>query len=130
MSKETEDLSLDLQYQPELAAVPRLIRLVLLCGVDDRADEIVFISIDANAEEGMRIIFVIDGAEKPLVPMHGSIFSGVVVVLCNHASVSYFAKGRVRGEVTTTRPASAWLLESDDLQKRIRLVRQKLNNAA
>jgi|GEM_PF-5697072 len=58
-----------------------------------------------------------------MVPPPARFFKPIVVVLCNYASVLYYSKGSVKDKIETKNPASTWLFESDDLQKRVVLTR-------
>jgi hypothetical protein len=114
---------IDLGYEEveNLAPVQRLVRLILRQAVLDGADRIEFRLTSESSEVAFQMTVRTGGGETNLSPCPGSLFSPCMVVICNHASVPYYAKGRVNGSIRTVNPTSKWRLESDDLAQRVLL---------
>src|SRR5437764_612042 len=102
-----------------LPPVPMLVHLILQQAVLDGADRIEFRLANESFVTGFQVTVRTGLSETQLPPSPGSLFSPCMVVLCNHAAVPYYAKGRVRGTIRTENPTSQWTLESDDLQQQI-----------
>jgi len=124
-AKEPVHEVIDFGQHHDDSPVPRLVRLILMQAIFDSAEQIRFCLEDESLKEGLRVSLLGHGAKTDLGPMHGCLYSGILVVLCNHAAVSYYAKGRVTGLITTGRPDSVWLLEADDLRKGLVLSRTR-----
>jgi hypothetical protein len=114
---------MDLGYEKarSLPPVPRLVQLILHQAVLDGADRIEFRLASESSEAGFQVTVRVGANESKLPPSAGSLFAPCMVVLCNHASVPYYAKGRVTGKLRTVNPASEWTLDSDDLQQQLSL---------
>ncbi len=123
MSEHPNSSPMDLSYDRAkcLSPVPRLVHLILQQAVLDGADQIEFRLVSESSETGFQVAVRTVTGESKLAPSPGSLFSPCMVVLCNHASVPYYAKGCVTGKITTVNPASEWRLESDDLEQRVLL---------
>ncbi len=104
-----------------LQPVQRFVNLVLFQAVCDHAESVEFSLADASSETGFRISYASKGTRVEMHPAPGHLFSPFVVVLCNYASIAYYAKGPVKGSLQTRRPDSRWIFESDDLRKHVLL---------
>lgn len=63
------------------------------------------------------MFYVVKGQKIDMSSPPARLFKPIVVMLCNCASVPYYAKGHVKGQIVTKNPDSTWLFESTDLQK-------------
>jgi len=104
----------------DLRPVAQMVHLILQQAVLDGADRIEFRLVDESSNAGFQVVVRTQVTERNLPLAPGSFFS-LIIVLCNHASVPYYAKGRVTGKMKTENPASEWVLESDDLRQRLLL---------
>ena len=123
MSERLAASPLDLSYESakNLTPVPRLVQLILQQAVLDGADRIEFRLESETSQTGFQVTVRSGAAQSKLPPSPGTLFSPCMVVLCNHAAVPYYAKGSVKGTISTANPRTTWTLESDDLQQRILL---------
>lgn len=102
-------------------AVNRLVRLILFTALSDKVEKITFRLHEPQSQTGLRVTLSNNTNKRELPGMYWGLLQPIAVVLCNYASLPYYAKGYVTGIVTTERPSSAWFLESHDLQKELLL---------
>ena len=114
-------VNLNLDDLASVQPVPRFVNLILLHAIWDDAEKIEFLLLNATSETGLRMSYTIKGTKVDMTPAPGSLFRPAVDVLCNYASIAYYAKSPSRGEIRTMRPDSHWLLESDDLENHVLL---------
>ncbi len=121
MSDATSDISLNLARNRahDLQPVPRFVSLVIRQALDDGAQTIEFSLEDSFSDKGLRIKYSGKVPNYEMAPMPGILFDPAVVVLCNYASVPYYAAGSVQGTLHTSQPDSRWRLESDNLRKHV-----------
>jgi hypothetical protein len=97
--------------------------MVLQQALGDGAQRIEFSLVEPASEKGVRIRYSGKLPHCEMEPMPANLFDPVVVVLCNYASISYYALGRVQGTLHTRLPDSSWRVESDNLKKHVVLQR-------
>lgn len=121
MSHPTNEVSLNLARNGghDLQPVPRFVSLVIRQALDDGAQRIEFSVEDPSSDKGFRIRYSGKVSNHEMVPVPGSLFDPVVVVLCNYASVPYYAAGSVQGTLHTSQPDSRWRLESNNLKQHV-----------
>jgi hypothetical protein len=121
MSNQTKDIVFDLGLSEQEGQPPALkfLGVVLSQMLRDSAERVEFSLEDSVPEARFQIWCSIKGQPYSMMPPPRHLFEPVVVALCNYASVPYYAKQSVQGRIETTNPASSWLLQSDDLQKRV-----------
>jgi hypothetical protein len=119
MSYQINDTVFDLRLLEQEGQPPttRFVAAILRQIVLDSADRVEFSLTDSLPEATFHISGSMKGRKFEMQPPPCHLFEPVVVVLCNHASVPYYAKGTVEGKIETTNPASSWLLRSEDLRK-------------
>jgi hypothetical protein len=125
MSQTTNDICLNLaaDQMRDLQPLPRFVSVILQQALHDGAERIEFSLEDPSSEKGFRIKYSGKELNYEIVPAASSLFDPAVVVLCNCASVPYYASGTVRGILQTKQPDSRWRLESDNLKKHVSLSR-------
>jgi hypothetical protein len=106
-----------------LPPIPRYISLVLHQALNDGAETVEFSLEDPSSEKGFRIRYSRKDLDYEMLPTSARLFDAAVVVLCNWASVPYYATGTVQGILQTKHPSSWWRLESDNLKKHVTLSR-------
>jgi hypothetical protein len=104
----------DKEGQPPLE---KFICVILDQMLRDSAERVELSLEDSLPEARFQIWCSIQGHPYQMMPPPRHLFEPVVVILCNYASVPYYAKGAVEGKIETTNPASSWLLQSDNLRK-------------
>ncbi len=112
-------IDLDPNTGADQAPIKRFIKLIFYQVTQDSGERLEFLLERSESEETMRIFYVAKGQIHDMVPPPASLFKPIVVLLCNCASVPYYSKGPVKGQIETRNPDSTWLFESDDLQKRV-----------
>jgi hypothetical protein len=112
-------LDLRLSEHEEQPPVEKLLGVILHQMIRDSVGRVEFSLDDSLPEARFQIWFSIQGQPYHMMPPPRHLFEPVVVVLCNHASVPYYAKGAVKGKIETRNPASSWLLHSKDLRKHV-----------
>ena len=101
----------------------RFVALLLSEAIYERAERMEFSLEDASSKTGLRIALCVHGVVKETHLSPGLLFAPVVIILCNHAGVTYWSKGKIEGSLVTTQPPSNWMLQSDDLTRAFTLVR-------
>jgi hypothetical protein len=112
-------LDLQLSEQERQQPILRFVGLVLRQMIGDSAERVEFSLEDSLPEARFHISCSINGRVFYMSPPPSHLFEPVVVILCNYASVPYYAKGAVEGKIETTNPGSSWLLQSDNLRKHV-----------
>ena len=112
-------LDLKLSEKEGQPPVEKFLAVIVAQMVRDSAERVEFSLEDSLPEARFQIWFSIQGHPYHMTPPPSHLFEPVVVILCNHASVPYYAKGAVEGRIETTNPASSWLLQSDNLRKHV-----------
>jgi len=119
MSYRTNNIVIDLSPNADAdqAPIKRFVKLIFFMATQESGERLEFGLERSEAEETMRIFYVVKGQKYDMAPPPARLFKPIVVMLCNCASVPYYSKGHVKGQIETKNPDSTWLLESDDLQK-------------
>jgi hypothetical protein len=123
MSCATNEICVDLgtDQLSALQPLPRFVNLILQMALCDGAERIEFSLVDPDSETGFHIRYSGKSLNYEVAPAPALLFGPAVVVLCNYASVPYYAAGKVEGKIHTKRPDSRWVLQSDDLKKHVSL---------
>jgi len=119
MPNKRKNTVLDLRpsEQEKLTPLLRYVGLLLHQLINASAERAELSLEESPPEAGFQIHFSVQGDRRYMAPPPRHLYKPVVNILCNYASVPYYAKGLVEGEFETAHPASSWLLQSKDLQK-------------
>jgi len=121
MSSIRNEIAVDLAADQiaDLQPLPRFVGLILMQALRDGADRIELSLINASSKTGLQIKCSGKSGSFDMTPAASLLFDPAVVVLCNYASIPYYATGHVEGKLHTKRPESHWLLVSDNLKQHV-----------
>jgi hypothetical protein len=112
-------IDLDPNADADQAPIKRFVNLTFFMAIHASAERLEIVLEHSEQKESFQIFYVVKGQKHEMVPPPARLFKPIVVMLCNCASVPYYSKGPVKGQIETKNPYSTWLFESDDLQKRV-----------
>jgi len=112
-------IDLDTKMDADHPPIKRFVNLTFFMIIHESAERLEIVLEHSEPKESFQIFYFVNGQKHEMFPPPARLFKPIVVLLCNCASVPYYSKGPVKGQIQTKNPDSTWLFESDDLQKRV-----------
>ena len=121
-AKEMNNTNINLRAE-DAQPTQRFVALLLSQAIYECAERMEFSLDDPSLNTGLRMAFCVRGVVKELHPAPGRLFTPMVIILCNHAGIAYYSKGKIEGSIGTTQPQSNWMFQAEDLTRAFTLVR-------
>ena len=74
-----------------------------------------------------KLIYEIGGKQQEMAPLSGELFGNFINILLLATGIPPWTKGLISAPLETVKPTSKWMLESNDVTRRIQLRRIRKN---